>query len=119
MKLQDTVASASSLAQSLKSDLADGQRKLLALAENAGTSSSRVGALNTKQNSGGLGGLPEKVCRFSFSYCNFMPIDLLDLVLKTVFMNFTALQAISLEHLEESLDPTKELSRLVSECKFE
>jgi len=85
--LKDTVASASSLAQSLKSDLADGQRKLLALAENAGTSSSRVGALNTKQNSGGLGGLPEK--------------------------------AISLEHLEESLDPTKELSRLVSECKFE
>lgn len=85
--LKDTVASASSLAQSLKSDLADGQRKLLALAESAGTSSSRVGASNMKQNSGGLGGLPEK--------------------------------AISLEHLEESLDPTKELSRLVSECKFE
>ncbi|KAH9304800.1 hypothetical protein KI387_009204, partial [Taxus chinensis] len=84
--LQDTVASASSLAQSLKAELADGQRKLLALAESARASPSRVGALNTTKSNGSLGGLAE---------------------------------AISLEHLEESLDPTKELSRLVSECKFE
>eukprot|EP00252_Welwitschia_mirabilis_P021119 TRINITY_DN5321_c0_g1_i1.p1 TRINITY_DN5321_c0_g1~~TRINITY_DN5321_c0_g1_i1.p1 ORF type:complete len:1265 (-),score=309.02 TRINITY_DN5321_c0_g1_i1:127-3921(-) len=84
--LKESVASASSLAQSLKSELADGQRKLLALAESA-HSGSCVGVLSTKRNSGGLGSLPEK--------------------------------AISLGDLEESLDPTKELSRLVSEGKFE
>eukprot|EP01018_Ginkgo_biloba_P006544 Gb_36346 [translate_table: standard] len=85
--LQDTVASASSLAQSLKGELADGQRKLLALAESAGPGSARMAAFTTKPSNGGLGGLPEK--------------------------------AISLEHLEASLDPTKELSRLVSEHKYE
>ncbi|GLJ08252.1 hypothetical protein SUGI_0084840 [Cryptomeria japonica] len=85
--LQDTVASASSLAQALKGELADGQRRLLALAEGAGTSSTRLPTLNTKQGNGGLIGLPDK--------------------------------AISLKHLEETLDPTKELSRLVGECKFE
>lgn len=84
--LQETVASASSLAQSLKAELGDGQRRLLALAESAGASSSRMGTLITAKSNGSLG-LPDK--------------------------------AISLEHLEESLDPTKELSRLVSECKFE
>lgn len=86
--LQDAVASASSLAQSLKGELADGQRKLLALAEGAGASSARLPAFNTKQGNSGLGGLPDK-------------------------------KAISLKHLEESLDPTKELSRLMSERKFE
>lgn len=86
--LQDAVASASSLAQSLKGELADGQRRLLALAESAGASSARLPAFNTKQGNSGLGGLPDK-------------------------------KAISLKHLEESLDPTKELSRLMSERKFE
>lgn len=86
--LQDAVASASSLAQSLKGELADGQRRLLALAEGAGASSARLPTFNTKQGNSGLGGLPDK-------------------------------KAISLKHLEESLDPTKELSRLVSERKFE
>ncbi|KAH9312777.1 hypothetical protein KI387_027812, partial [Taxus chinensis] len=85
--LQDTVASASSLAQALKGELADGQRRLLALVEGAGTSSARLPTFNTKQGNGGLGGLPDK--------------------------------AISLKHLEETLDPTKELSRLIAERKFE
>eukprot|EP01018_Ginkgo_biloba_P025568 Gb_04906 [translate_table: standard] len=85
--LQEAVISASSLAQSLKGELADGHRKLLALAESAGAGPSRLPGFNTKPSNGGLGGLPDK--------------------------------AISLKHLEESLDPTKELSRLLSERKFE
>lgn len=79
--LQEAVASASSLAAFLKGDLADGQRKLLAVIENAGGAR---GAYMTKPINGGL---PEK--------------------------------AMTVQHVEESLDPTKELARLISERKLE
>jgi enhancer of mRNA-decapping protein 4 len=79
--LQETVASASSLANDLKGELAEGQRNLVALAENASASAVHS-SLIAKQMS-----LPDKV--------------------------------LSLQHLEESLDPTIELTRLVSEHKLE
>lgn len=79
--LQETVALATSLAASLKVDLADGQRKLLALAENTGGAR---GAFITNPNNGGL---PDKV--------------------------------MTVQRVEESLDPTKELARLISERKVE
>ncbi|CAM6081699.1 unnamed protein product [Calypogeia fissa] len=82
--LQDTMMSASALTASLKGELTEGQRKLIALAENAGATAARVSLTAVKQSNGGL---PDKV--------------------------------ISLQHLEESLDPTIELSRLVSERKLE
>eukprot|EP00250_Pteridium_aquilinum_P015575 c22652_g1_i1 orf=175-4566(+) len=76
--LQEAISSATSLATFLKGDLADGQRKLLTIIENAGS------ARTTKSINGGL---PEK--------------------------------AMTVECVEESLDPTKELSRLISEGKLE
>lgn len=76
--LQEAISSASSLANFMKADLADGQRKLLAVIENAGI------ARTTKPMNGGL---PEK--------------------------------AMTVECVEEVLDPTKELSRLISERKLE
>lgn len=79
--LQDTVASASFLAASLKGELADGQRKLIALAESTGNSR---GAFMIKPSNGAL---PDKV--------------------------------MTVQHVEESLDPTKELARLISERKLE
>ncbi|BFI30389.1 enhancer of mRNA-decapping protein 4 [Marchantia polymorpha subsp. ruderalis] len=82
--LQDTMMSASSLATSLKSELSEGQRKLIALAENAGANAARASLTAVKQSNGGL---PDKV--------------------------------LSLQHLEESLDPTIELTRLVNERKLE
>ncbi|KAJ7536521.1 hypothetical protein O6H91_12G072700 [Diphasiastrum complanatum] len=81
--LQDTVASASSLAASLKGELADGQRKLVALAENAGSNAPRFPIASKPTN----GNLPDKV--------------------------------LSLQHLEESLDPTIEIARLVAARKLE
>ncbi|KAL2636093.1 hypothetical protein R1flu_007572 [Riccia fluitans] len=82
--LQDTMLSASSLATSLKSEISEGQRKLIALAENAGANAARASLTAVKQTNGGL---PDKV--------------------------------LSLQHLEESLDPTIELTRLVNERKLE
>eukprot|EP00250_Pteridium_aquilinum_P012129 c20526_g1_i1 orf=243-4736(+) len=76
--LQEAVASATSLAASLKGELADGQRRLLALIESAGVSHGAY-IIN--------GGLPDK--------------------------------AMTVQHVEESLDPTKELARLISERKVE
>lgn len=51
---QEAISSASSLANFMKADLADGQRKLLAVIENAGV------ARTTKPINGGL---PEKVIK--------------------------------------------------------
>lgn len=51
--------SASSLAASLKGELTEGQRKLIALAENAGANAARVSMTAVKQSNGGL---PDKVC---------------------------------------------------------
>jgi len=81
--LQETVASATLLADSLKGELADGQRKLVTLAENASANAACVPPVTKQMN----GGLPDKV--------------------------------LSLQHLEESLDPTIELTRLVKEHKLE
>ncbi|KAH9555736.1 hypothetical protein CY35_08G131600 [Sphagnum magellanicum] len=79
--LQETVASAASLATSLKGELAEGQRNLVALAENASASAVHNSHIAKQMN------IPDKV--------------------------------LSLQHLEESLDPTIELTRLVSEGKLE
>lgn len=81
--LKDTVASATILADSLKCELADGQKKLLTLAENASAIAARTVPVHKQTNCG----LPDKV--------------------------------LSLQHLEESLDPTIELSRLLKEGKLE
>ncbi|KAH7435538.1 hypothetical protein KP509_06G068900 [Ceratopteris richardii] len=76
--LQEALSQANSLATFMKVDLADGQRKLLTVIENA--SSGRM----PKPISGGL---PEK--------------------------------AMTVDRVEESLDPTKELLRLINEQKLE
>ncbi|GBG60627.1 hypothetical protein CBR_g8647 [Chara braunii] len=78
--LQETVANASALTTTLRTDIADSHRKLLTMLE---TASSRVMGMPKQSN----GGLPDKV--------------------------------LSLQLVEESLDPTIELSRLVAERKYE
>ncbi|XP_058218921.1 enhancer of mRNA-decapping protein 4-like isoform X2 [Rhododendron vialii] len=80
LALRDAINSASSLTQTLSGELADGQRKLLALAA-SGANSKAVNPLVTQLSNGPLGGLHDKI--------------------------------------EAPLDPTKELSRLVSERKYE
>ena len=66
------------MTQTLSGELADGQRKLLALAA-AGTNSQAVNPLVTQLNNGPLGGLHDKVCsttlggfslRKQFNYTN-------------------------------------------------
>ncbi|KAJ4975852.1 hypothetical protein NE237_000958 [Protea cynaroides] len=78
--LRDAINSASSVTQTLTGEIADGQRKLLALAA-AGANSKAVNPLVSQLSNGPLGGLHEMV--------------------------------------EAPLDPTKEISRLISEHKFE
>ncbi|KAL6562477.1 hypothetical protein OROGR_003484 [Orobanche gracilis] len=80
LALTDAVNSATSLTQTLGSELLDGQRKLLALTV-AGASSKAPNLLISQLNNGSLGGLHEK--------------------------------------LEIPPDPTKELSRLIAERKYE
>ncbi|KAI7731192.1 hypothetical protein M8C21_030263, partial [Ambrosia artemisiifolia] len=78
--LRDAINTASSLTQTLSGDLADGQRKLLALAM-SGANSESVNPLITQLSNGPIGSFHEKI--------------------------------------EAPLDPTKELSRLVYEHKYE
>ncbi|XP_051135096.1 enhancer of mRNA-decapping protein 4-like [Andrographis paniculata] len=78
--LRDAINSASSMTQTLSTEVLDGQRKLLALAV-AGANSKVSNPLVSQLSNGPLGGLHEK--------------------------------------LEAPLDPTKELSRLVAERKYE
>lgn len=78
--LRDAINSASSMTQTLSGDLADGQRKLVALAI-AGASPESVNPLITQRSNGPIGSFHEKI--------------------------------------EAPLDPTKELSRLVYEHKYE
>ncbi|GFZ12684.1 transducin/WD40 repeat-like superfamily protein [Actinidia rufa] len=80
LALRDAINSASSMTQTLSGELADGQRKLLALAV-AGANSSAVNPLVTQLSNEPMGSLHDKV--------------------------------------EAPLDPTKELSRLISERKYE
>ncbi|KAL0399058.1 UNVERIFIED_CONTAM: Enhancer of decapping protein 4 [Sesamum radiatum] len=80
LALRDAINSASSMTQTLSSELLDGQRKLLALAV-AGANSKAPNPLISQLSNGPLGGLHEK--------------------------------------LEVPLDPTKELSRLIAERKYE
>ncbi|CAI9772794.1 unnamed protein product [Fraxinus pennsylvanica] len=80
LALRDAINSASSVTQSLSTELLDGQRKLLALAV-AGANSKATNPLISQLSNGPLGGLHEK--------------------------------------LEVPPDPTKELSRLVAEHKYE
>lgn len=54
---QDTVASATMLVDSLKCELADGQKKLLTLAENASAIAARTLPVHNQTNYG----LPDKV----------------------------------------------------------
>ncbi|XP_043688476.1 enhancer of mRNA-decapping protein 4-like isoform X2 [Telopea speciosissima] len=79
--LRDSISSASSITQTLTGEIADGQRKILALAA-AGANSKAVNPLVTQLSNGPLGGLHEM-------------------------------------QVEAPLDPTKELSRLISEHKYE
>lgn len=58
--IQDALASASSLTQTLSGELADNQRKLLALAA-AGANSKAGNPLATQLSNGPLAGLHEKV----------------------------------------------------------
>ncbi|CAA2997507.1 enhancer of mRNA-decapping 4-like [Olea europaea subsp. europaea] len=78
--LRDAMNSASSVTQTLSTELLDGQRKLLALAV-AGVNSKSTNPLISQLSNGPLGGLHEK--------------------------------------LEVPPDPTKELSRLIAEHKYE
>ncbi|GFS45204.1 transducin/WD40 repeat-like superfamily protein [Actinidia rufa] len=80
LALRDTINSASTVAQTLSGELADGQRKLLALAV-AGANSKAINPLVTQLSNGPLSGLHDKI--------------------------------------EAPMDPTKELSRLVSERKYD
>ncbi|KAF9588399.1 hypothetical protein IFM89_009414 [Coptis chinensis] len=80
LTLREAINSASSITRSLSGELADGQRKLLALAT-VGANSKSVNPLATQLSNGPLGSLHEMV--------------------------------------EVPLDPTKELSRMISERKFE
>ncbi|KAL5699928.1 hypothetical protein ACHQM5_025448 [Ranunculus cassubicifolius] len=91
--LRDALSSAASITQSLSGELADGQRKLIALAAAAGANSealnhpSLVTHLSNRGGGGAAGGSHSDIA---------MPIP----------------------HVEPPLDPTKELSRLISERKF-
>ncbi|GJR69784.1 hypothetical protein Tco_0015849, partial [Tanacetum coccineum] len=78
--LRDAINSASSMTQTLTSELADGQRKLMALAV-AGASSNQANSLISQLSNGPTGGFHEKV--------------------------------------EAPVDPTRELSRLLNEHKYE
>ncbi|KAI3427780.1 uncharacterized protein J3R85_009208, partial [Psidium guajava] len=79
LALRDAINSASSMTRTLSGDLADAQRKLLALT--VAGANSPVNPLVTELSNGSLGGLQEKV--------------------------------------DKPFDPTKELSRLISEHKYE
>ncbi|KAM0996230.1 hypothetical protein ACFX2I_006232 [Malus domestica] len=59
--LEEAINSASSVTQTLSGEVADGQRKLIALAAARGNSSA-VNPLVTQLTNGPLGGLHEKVC---------------------------------------------------------
>lgn len=59
--LQDAINSASSMAQTLSGELADGQRKLLAVAT-AGTNTTSMNSMATQLGNGPFVGLNEKVC---------------------------------------------------------
>lgn len=59
--MQEAISSASSVTQTLSGEVADGQRKLVALAAARGNSSA-VNPLVTQLTNGPLGGLHEKVC---------------------------------------------------------
>ncbi|PWA98957.1 WD40 repeat-containing protein [Artemisia annua] len=78
--LRDAIHSASSITRTLSSEVADGQRKLVALAV-AGANSRTGGSLMTQLSNGSIDGFLEKI--------------------------------------EAPVDPTKELSRLVYEHKYE
>ncbi|KAG7028301.1 Enhancer of mRNA-decapping protein 4 [Cucurbita argyrosperma subsp. argyrosperma] len=80
LTLRDSINSASAMAQTLSGELAEGQRKLIALAT-AGANASSINPLVTQLSNGPLGAHHEKV--------------------------------------EVPLDPTKELSRMLSERKYE
>lgn len=59
--MQEAINAASSVTRTLSGELADGQRKLIALAA-AGANTSGVNPLVTQLSNGPLGGLHEKVC---------------------------------------------------------
>ncbi|PIA58371.1 hypothetical protein AQUCO_00500354v1 [Aquilegia coerulea] len=80
LALREALNSATSITRTLSGEIADGQRKLLALAT-AGANSKAINPLATQLSNGPLGSLHEMV--------------------------------------EAPMDPTKELSRLISERKFE
>lgn len=65
MSLQDAINSASSVAQNLTSELADGQRKLLALASG---NPKPINPMVVQQSNGSIVGLPEMVAHTIFPH---------------------------------------------------
>ncbi|KAK4484738.1 hypothetical protein RD792_007331 [Penstemon davidsonii] len=95
LALRDALNSASTMTQTLSSELLDGQRKLLALAA-SGANSKATNPLISQLSNGPLGGIHEQV---SSTSCVF---------------EFYGRSAV-----EAPLDPTTELSRLITERKYE
>ncbi|XP_022733061.1 enhancer of mRNA-decapping protein 4-like isoform X1 [Durio zibethinus] len=85
--LRDAINSASSIAQTLSGEFADGHRKLLAIAA-AGANSNAASPLASQLSNGPLGALHDKVL-------------------------------LSMPQVEVPVDPTKELSKLLSERKYD
>ncbi|KAJ6800468.1 enhancer of mRNA-decapping protein 4-like [Iris pallida] len=83
LTLREAINSASSITQNITSELADGQRKLLALVTE---NTKALNPMGMQQSNGPMAGIPE--------------------------------MALSVQQVEAPLDPTKELSRLISERKF-
>lgn len=63
LHMQDAINSATSITQTLSGELADGQRKLLAMAA-AGANTKTGTSLVTQSSNGPLAGLHEMVCTF-------------------------------------------------------
>lgn len=116
--MKDAINSASSITQNLTNELADGQRKILALVS---ANPKVLNPVGMQQSNGPMGGLPEMVNLFLSTLSYIIksqkalcpPYCITQLIRKLDFQN-----ALSLQQVEAPLDPTKELSRLISEHKF-
>ncbi|RZS05030.1 hypothetical protein BHM03_00035475 [Ensete ventricosum] len=111
LTLRDAINSASSITQNLTTELIDGQRQLLALF--AARNTKALDPLAVQQANGPSIGLPEMV-KHQFQITVFLG-SLLD----SKILEIDPPQALSIQQVEAPLDPTKELSRLISERKYE
>lgn len=127
MNLQDAINSASSITKTLSGELADGHRQILAIAA-AGANSKAVNPLATQLSNGPLAGLHEMVyCLCFVIFARRLTHSLRRIVtylqqlhiVCEAFSLFPNLRDIFVQQAEAPLDPTKELSRLISERKYE